>query len=128
MDRPPVNGSLTMRIVRGPDGEVRHVPTPFVASVGAGKGRKKRIPPDPIKAGSDSAAQQLKLFVERIERLEEERQAFTDDIRDVYAEAKSLGFDRKGLSAIVLLRKKEKHVRDEDDAILETYRIALGMD
>ncbi|QKR98696.1 DUF2312 domain-containing protein [Sphingomonas sp. CL5.1] len=73
------------------------------------------------------SAEQLRLFIERIERLEEEKKAFADDIRDVYSEAKSTGFDTKTIRAIIRLRKMEKHARDEADALLETYRNALGM-
>ncbi|MCW6532342.1 MULTISPECIES: DUF2312 domain-containing protein [Sphingomonas] len=73
------------------------------------------------------SAEQLRLFIERIERLEEEKKAFADDIRDVYAEAKSTGFDAKTMRAIIRLRKMEKHHRDEADALLETYRQALGI-
>ncbi|WEK44166.1 MAG: DUF2312 domain-containing protein [Candidatus Sphingomonas colombiensis] len=73
------------------------------------------------------SAEQLRQFIERIERLEEEKKAFADDIRDVYAEAKSTGFDGKTMRAIVRLRKMEKHHRDEADALLELYRQALGM-
>ena len=73
------------------------------------------------------AADQLRLFIERIERLEEEKKSFADDIRDVYAEAKANGYDTKTMRAIVKLRKMEKHTRDEADALLETYRAALGM-
>lgn len=73
------------------------------------------------------AADQLRLFIERVERLEEEKKGIADDIRDVYAEAKSQGFDSKTMRAIVRLRKMEKHTRDEMDALLETYRNALGL-
>ena len=73
------------------------------------------------------AADQLRLFIERIERLEEEKKGMADDIRDVYAEAKSQGFDAKTMRAIVRLRKMEKDARDEMDALLETYRTALGL-
>lgn len=73
------------------------------------------------------AADQLRLFIERIERLEEEKKGMADDIRDVYAEAKSQGFDSKTMRAIVRLRKMEKDARDEMDALLETYRVALGL-
>ena len=72
-------------------------------------------------------AEQLRQFIERIERLEEEKRAFADDIKDVYAEAKSTGFDAKTMRTIVRLRKMEKHHRDEADALLETYRQALGL-
>jgi uncharacterized protein (UPF0335 family) len=73
------------------------------------------------------AADQLRLFIERIERLEEEKKGMADDIRDVYSEAKSQGFDSKTMRAIVRLRKMEKDARDEMDALLETYRVALGL-
>ncbi|RYD29946.1 MAG: DUF2312 domain-containing protein [Sphingomonadales bacterium] len=77
---------------------------------------------------SDSvSAEQLRLFIERIERLEEEKKGIADDIKDVYAEAKSTGFDTKTMRAIVRLRRMEKHHRDEADALLETYRNALGL-
>ena len=73
------------------------------------------------------AADQLRLFIERIERLEEEKKAIADDVKDVYAEAKANGYDTKTMRAIVRLRKMEKHARDEADALLETYRNALGL-
>lgn len=73
------------------------------------------------------SAEQLRLFIERVERLEKERKGVTDDVRDVYAEAKSTGFDTKTMRQIVKLRKMEKHHRNEADALLETYRNALGM-
>jgi uncharacterized protein (UPF0335 family) len=77
---------------------------------------------------SDSiSAEQLRLFIERIERLEEEKKGIADDIKDVYAESKSTGFDVKTMRSIVKLRKMEKHHRDEADALLETYRNALGL-
>ena len=73
------------------------------------------------------AADQLRLFIERIERLEEEKKGMADDIRDVYAEAKSSGYDTKTMRKVVALRKMESHVRQEADALLETYRVALGL-
>lgn len=73
------------------------------------------------------SAEQLRQFIERIERLEEEKRGFADDIKDVYAEAKSTGFDAKTMRKIVALRKMEKHHRDEADALMETYRNALGL-
>ena len=74
------------------------------------------------------AADQLRLFIERIERLEEEKKGIADDIKDVYAECKSNGFDTKTMRAIVRLRKMETHARQEADALLETYRQALGLE
>jgi len=73
------------------------------------------------------AKDQLKAFVERIERLEEEKKATSDDIRDVYAEAKANGFDVKTLRTVVRLRKLDVAERQEQEAILETYMHALGM-
>ncbi len=73
------------------------------------------------------AADQLRLFIERIERLEEEKKGIADDVKDVYAEAKSTGFDAKTMRKVVALRKLEKHTRDEMDALLDTYRNALGL-
>jgi uncharacterized protein (UPF0335 family) len=73
------------------------------------------------------AKDQLKAFVERIERLEEEKKAIADDIRDVYAEAKGNGYDVKVMRTVVRLRKQDKHERAEHEAILETYLHALGM-
>ena len=73
------------------------------------------------------SAEQLRQFIERVERLEEEKKGFADDIKDVYAEAKSTGFDTKTMKHIVRLRKMEKHHRDEADALIETYRKALGL-
>jgi uncharacterized protein (UPF0335 family) len=73
------------------------------------------------------AADQLRLFIERIERLEEEKKGISDDVRDVYNEAKSNGYDIKTMRAIVRLRRMEAHARQEADALLETYRQALGL-
>jgi len=73
------------------------------------------------------AKDHLKAFVERVERLEEEKKAIADDIRDVYAEAKANGFDVKALRAIVRLRKIDVEERREQEAVLETYMHALGM-
>lgn len=75
----------------------------------------------------NTSKEQLKSIVERIERLEEEKKGIADDIRDIYAEAKSGGFDVRALRQIIADRKLEKSERDEFEAILETYRIALGM-
>jgi uncharacterized protein (UPF0335 family) len=70
---------------------------------------------------------QLRQFVEQIERLEEEKKAITDDIRDKYAEAKAVGFDVKALRQVVRLRKKSRTDRQEEEAVLATYMHALGM-
>jgi uncharacterized protein (UPF0335 family) len=73
------------------------------------------------------AGEQLRQFVARIERLEEEKAALTADIREVYAEAKGNGFDTKVLRQVIKLRKIDKAERQEMDAILELYLEALGM-
>lgn len=73
------------------------------------------------------AKDHLKAFVERIERLEEEKKALADDIKDVYAEAKGNGFDVKALRTVVRLRKQDLQERKEQEAILEVYLQALGM-
>ena len=70
---------------------------------------------------------QLKAFIERIEKLEEEKKAISDDIRDVFAEAKGTGFDVKALRTVLRLRKQDKDERKEHEAILDTYLAALGM-
>jgi uncharacterized protein (UPF0335 family) len=73
------------------------------------------------------AKDQLKAIVERIEHLEDEKKAISDDIRDVYAEAKGNGYDVTALRAVIRLRKQDKDERAEQEAILETYLNALGM-
>ena len=73
------------------------------------------------------AKDQLKAIVERIEKLEEEKKASSDDIRDVYAEAKGNGFDPKALRSIVRMRKLDSDERREQQEVLETYMHALGM-
>ena len=74
------------------------------------------------------AADQLRLFIERIERLEEEKATIAIDIREVYAEAKANGFDPKIMRQIVRLRKMESGDRQEQEALLEVYKEALGME
>jgi uncharacterized protein (UPF0335 family) len=81
--------------------------------------------PEPVttKVGKE----QLRAFVERVERLEEEKKTIADDIRDVYAEAKANGFDVKTLRVVVRMRKQDAAERAEHQAILDTYLHALGM-
>jgi len=90
---------------------------------------KKNEQPGPghNSASTKFAKDQLKAFVERVERLEEEKKAIADDIRDVYAEAKGNGFDVKALRAIIRMRKEDAEKRREHEAIVETYMHALGM-
>lgn len=78
-------------------------------------------------AESGVAAGELKQFVERIERLEEEKKTLADDIKDVFAELKGRGFDTKAVRQILRIRKKDRSERQEEEAILELYMSALGM-
>ena len=73
------------------------------------------------------AADQLRLFIERIERLEEEKKGLSEDINGVYSEAKANGFDAKVMRQIIKLRAMEQHQRQEWEAVLDTYMSALGM-
>ena len=73
------------------------------------------------------AADQLKAFIERIERLEEEKAGIAGDIREIFAEAKGNGFDTKAMRKILAMRKKDFSERQEEEAILELYMQALGM-
>ncbi len=76
---------------------------------------------------ADATDDRLRLLIERIERLEEEKKGIADDIRDVYAEAKAVGYDTKIMRQIVRLRKMDNNDRSEMETILETYKAALGM-
>jgi uncharacterized protein (UPF0335 family) len=73
------------------------------------------------------ATDRLRLLIERIERLSEEKQGIMDDIKDVYSEAKSAGFDTQAMRQIVRLRKKEKAERDAEEALIDLYKEALGL-
>ncbi|KXF76278.1 hypothetical protein ATN84_15420 [Paramesorhizobium deserti] len=73
------------------------------------------------------AVGQLRAFIERIERLEEEKKTISEDIKEVYAELKGTGFDTKAVRSIIRLRKKEEHERQEEEAIIQLYKDALGM-
>lgn len=71
--------------------------------------------------------QRLRLFFERIERIEEEKKGLADDIRDIYAEAKANGYDPKIMRFVLRLRKMETHTRQEWDAMVEAYRDEVGL-
>ena len=73
------------------------------------------------------AAGQLRAFIERIERLEEDKKTVADDIKEVYAEMKGTGFDTKAVRSIIRLRKQDQAERQEAEAILDLYMAALGM-
>lgn len=74
------------------------------------------------------AAGQLRAFIERVERLEEDKQTISEDIKEVYAEMKANGFDTKAVRNIVRLRKKDQAERQEEEAIIDLYKAALGME
>lgn len=74
-----------------------------------------------------SSQAQLRQYIEKVERLDEERRALAEDIKDVFAESKAQGFDPKIMKKVIALRRKDKHERDEEEALLATYCAALGM-
>lgn len=76
---------------------------------------------------SNVAADQLRSYIERIERVEEELDGLKGDRKEIYTEAKATGFDTKTLRQIIRLRKKDKDTRDHEDAMLELYRSAIGI-
>lgn len=76
---------------------------------------------------SNVAADELRLLIERAERLEEEKKGISDDIKDVFAEGKARGYDPKVIKKIITIRKKKREDVQEEQAILETYLSALGM-
>lgn len=80
-----------------------------------------------IKGEATAFDDRLRLLIERVERLEEEKQGLAEDIRDVYAEAKAVGYDAKIMRQIVRLRKMKPDDRAEMEAILDTYKAALGL-
>ena len=80
-----------------------------------------------VVSGSGAGAEQLTQLIERIERLEEEKRALMADINDVYAEAKATGFEPKIMRQVIRLRSMDRDLLSEQDALLDTYRDALGL-
>ncbi len=76
---------------------------------------------------NNSSANQLKLFIEKVERLEEEKSELMENIREVFSEAKAVGFDVKVMKQIVKIRKMKKQEADEQEELLDVYKAALGM-
>jgi uncharacterized protein (UPF0335 family) len=74
------------------------------------------------------SGKRLKSFIERAERLEEEKAALSDDIKDIYAEAKATGFDTKTIRKLIRLRKMDVEKRREEDELLELYKAAIGLE
>jgi uncharacterized protein (UPF0335 family) len=95
----------------------------------SGTGKMEKPMADDITEPSSQtvAAGQLRAFIERIERLEEEKKTIADDIKEVYAEAKGTGFDTKAIRTLIRLRKKDQAEREEEESILDLYKAALGM-
>lgn len=118
--------ALTMRTVRGAGGLTRHVPS-FAVAAPAKRGRKARIVPDPIKTNGEAAAEDMRLLIERIERMDEEIRNAQDDRKDVLAEARGRGYDTKAMLDIIARRRKSREDVAERDAIMDTYLQALGM-
>lgn len=92
------------------------------------KGKKKRPAPDPIHANPNASAQQLKQLIERKENMLQEKDALNADIRDLDSEVKALGYDLKAYNAIIALRRTDPVLRADLEAILETYKAALGIE
>lgn len=82
---------------------------------------------DMIEVLDNAGGKRLKSFIERIERLEEEKTGLSTDIKDIYGEAKSTGFDPKIIRKVVRLRKMEEAARNEEEMLTETYKAAIGM-
>ena len=78
-------------------------------------------------AGTGAGADQLTQYIERIERLEEEKRALMADIRDIYAESKATGFDPKIMRQLVKMRAMDRDLLQEQDELLQTYRAAVGL-
>lgn len=74
------------------------------------------------------SGQRLKAFIERIERLEEEKAALAEDVKDIYAESKAVGFDTKTIRKVIRLRKMDKEKRQEEEELLELYKSAIGLE
>ena len=83
---------------------------------------------DGVKDIGGISGQRLRAFIDRVERLEEEKSALTEDIKEVYGEAKAVGFDTKTLRKIIRLRKMDVEKRREEEEIFEMYKAAIGME
>lgn len=88
---------------------------------------ERKMADDITETSQTVAAGQLRAFIERIERLDEEKKTISDDIKEVFAEAKGTGFDTKAMRSIIRLRKKDQAERQEEETILDLYKAALGM-
>lgn len=119
--------AITMRIVRSAGGMTRHVPCAAPPPSPKGKGKKKPHVPDPIKTNGESGPEELRLLVERAERIEQEIKGMQDDLKDVFAEGTARGYDKKAIKRVIATRKKRREDHLEEEAIFETYAHSLGM-
>lgn len=125
-DAPNAGQRLTLQLVRDGSGGFRHEFRP--APLTKPKGKKERPAPDPIHANPEASAQQLKQLIERKENMLQEKDALNADIRDLDSEVKALGYDLKAYNAIIALRRTDPVLRADLEAILETYKTALGIE
>lgn len=93
-----------------------------------GHNKPPKEPEDESKDVGGVAGKRLKSFLDRVERLEEERKGLSDDIKDVYAEAKGVGFDVKTMRRIIKLRKMNTDARREQEELLDLYKAAIGLE
>jgi uncharacterized protein (UPF0335 family) len=96
-------------------------------AIGEAKEEERETMSDAGSTPDTVAAAELRQLIERIERLEEEKTTLQDDIKEVFAEAKGRGYDTKAMRTIIRLRKKDQAERQEEEAIIELYKNALGM-
>lgn len=121
-----MNALTSMRSVRSAGGEVRHVPTPYIPPAQRKKAKKRHVP-DPMVTRGNEAAEELRMLLERAERIEEEIKGLVEDKSDVFAEARGRGWSDKAMREILKIRKQKKEEFQENAALLETYMISLGM-
>jgi uncharacterized protein (UPF0335 family) len=107
--------------------DVRRDPSPLTKRVEVKEMNMAKAPDANTSSPSEVNAGHLLAFIERIERLEEEKKALTADIKDVYGEAKANGFDVKIMRKIVSIRKQDRDSRIEEETVLDLYLAALGM-
>ena len=109
----------------GPGGVTRHVPC--LAPPPAKKGKKTPHVPDPIKTNGDNAAEELRLLVERAERIEQEIKGMQDDLKDVFAEGTARGYDKKAIKRVIATRKKRRGEHLEEEAGHQNHAPSLGV-
>lgn len=123
---PPVDLAAAVRTIKGVMARRRAAADPMQTDLEAATGAAPEQEEREAVAGG-IAADRLRSIIERVERLEEERKALGNDIKDIYAEAKSGGFDVKVVRQVIALRRKEPAEVEEQETLLDLYRRALGM-